>query len=280
MSAQAPRREAVVPARRSEARLVQARRRGRWARVEPVVIGAASVVVALAVWQWVALARLVPELFLPGPLDIAQALAAYATSRDFGIDMATSAQELAVGYGLAIFVGLPVGLLMGWYRRLHYVLDPFISFMYSTPRIALLPLLIIWLGIGVWSKVAVVFLGAFFPIAINTLTGVRSLDAALVRAARSFGASDPQIFRTLALPGSVPFILTGLRLGVGHALVGVVVGELVAAQHGVGLVMAEAGATFQTSKVFAALIIVSVSGVILQVTLQRLEARFDAWRPR
>jgi len=280
MSAQAPRREAVVPARRSEARLVQARRRGRWARVEPVVIGAASVVVALAVWQWVALARLVPELFLPGPLDIAQALAAYATSPDFGIDMATSAQELAVGYGLAIFVGLPVGLLMGWYRRLHYVLDPFISFMYSTPRIALLPLLIIWLGIGIWSKVAVVFLGAFFPIAINTLTGVRSLDAALVRAARSFGASDPQIFRTLALPGSVPFILTGLRLGVGHALVGVVVGELVAAQHGVGLVMAEAGATFQTSKVFAALIIVSVSGVILQVTLQRLEARFDAWRPR
>ncbi|HKF76472.1 MAG TPA: ABC transporter permease [Candidatus Dormibacteraeota bacterium] len=280
MSAQAPRREAVVPARRSEARLVPARRRGRWARVEPVVIGAASVVVALAVWQWVALARLVPELFLPGPLDIAQALAAYATSRDFGIDMATSAQELAVGYGLAIFVGLPVGLLMGWYRRLHYVLDPFISFMYSTPRIALLPLLIIWLGIGIWSKVAVVFLGAFFPIAINTLTGVRSLDAALVRAARSFGASDPQIFRTLALPGSVPFILTGLRLGVGHALVGVVVGELVAAQHGVGLVMAEAGATFQTSKVFAALIIVSVSGVILQVTLQRLEARFDAWRPR
>jgi len=280
MSAQAPRREAVVPARRSEARLVQARRRGRWARVEPVVIGAASVVVALAVWQWVALARLVPELFLPGPLDIAQALAAYATSRDFGIDMATSAQELAVGYGLAIFVGLPVGLLMGWYRRLHYVLDPFISFMYSTPRIALLPLLIIWLGIGIWSKVAVVFLGAFFPIAINTLTGVRSLDAALVRAARSFGASDPQIFRTLALPGSVPFILTGLRLGVGHALVGVVVGELVAAQHGVGLVMAEAGATFQTSRVFAALIIVSVSGVILQVTLQRLEARFDAWRPR
>ncbi|HZV52061.1 MAG TPA: ABC transporter permease [Candidatus Dormibacteraeota bacterium] len=256
------------------------RPRGRLATLEPWLIGVASVVVFLVAWQVVAMARVVPELFLPGPTDIVAALVAYVTSSEFAIDAATSGQELAIGYGLAIVVGLPLGLLMGWYRRLQYALDPFISFFYSTPRIALLPLLIIWFGIGIWSKVAVIYLGAFFPIAINTFAGVRSLDATLLRAARSFGASDAQIFRTIALPGSVPFILTGLRLGVGHALIGVVVGELVAAQHGVGLAMSTAGSTFQTAKVFAALIIIAGAGVILQILLQRLERRFDAWRPR
>ena len=280
MRAELPRPDVRVDtAEREAARPLMPQRGGRWARYEPAVIGTASVVVFLAVWQGLALTRLVPELFLPGPLDIAPALRDYVTSPDFGLDVATSGQELAMGYGLAIVVALPIGLLMGWYRRFHYALDPFISFFYSTPRIALLPLLIIWFGIGIYSKVAVIFLGAFFPMAINTFAGVRSLDAALLKAARSFGASDTQIFRTIALPGSVPFILAGLRLGVGHALIGVVVGELVAAQHGVGLAMAVAGETFQTSKLFAVLIIIAGTGVVLQVALQRLEKRFDAWRP-
>lgn len=256
------------------------RRRSRLGRYEPWLIGVVSVVVFLAVWQAVAVARVVPELFLPGPIDIAGALADYVRSPEFVQDVATSGQELLLGFGLAIVTGLPIGLLIGWYRRLRYALDPFISFFYSVPRIALLPLLIIWFGIGIWSKVAVIFLGAFFPIAINTLAGIRSLDPPLLRAARSFGASDMQIFRTVALPGSVPFILTGIRLGVGHALIGVVVGELVAAQHGVGLAMATAGSTFQTSKVFAGLIIIAGVGVILQILLQRLENHFDSWRPR
>ena len=257
-----------------------ARGRSRLGRFEPWLIGVVSVVVFLAIWQAVAVARVVPELFLPGPIDIAGALADYVRSPEFVQDVATSGQELLIGFGLAIVTGLPIGLLIGWYRRLRYALDPFISFFYSVPRIALLPLLIIWFGIGIWSKVAVIFLGAFFPIAINTLAGIRSLDPPLLKAARSFGASDLQIFRTIALPGSVPFILTGIRLGVGHALIGVVVGELVAAQHGVGLAMATAGSTFQTSKVFAGLIIIAGVGVILQILLQRLENHFDSWRPR
>ncbi|MBO0703973.1 MAG: ABC transporter permease [Candidatus Dormibacteraeota bacterium] len=252
----------------------------RLGRFEPWLIGIVSVLVFLAAWQAVATARVVPELFLPGPIDIASALAQYVASPEFVQDVATSGQELLLGFGLAIVTGLPIGLLIGWYRRLRYALDPFISFFYSVPRIALLPLLIIWFGIGIWSKVAVIYLGAFFPIAINTLAGIRSLDPSLLKAARSFGASDLQIFRTIALPGSVPFILTGIRLGVGHALIGVVVGELVAAQHGVGLAMATAGSTFQTSKVFAGLIIIAGVGVILQILLQRLENHFDSWRPR
>ncbi|HEV7665058.1 MAG TPA: ABC transporter permease, partial [Chloroflexota bacterium] len=223
---------------------------GQLARYEGLLIGSATVVSFLIVWQIIAFRRIVPELFLPGPTDIATAFAAYVAKGQIWPDMWISGQELAFGFLLSIVFGLPLGILMGWYRRLNMALDPFVTFFYSIPRIALTPLLIIWFGIGINSKIAVVFLGAIFAILINTAAGVRNLDPALIKAARSFGASDAQLFRTIVLPGTVPFILTGLRLGLGHALTGVVVGELIAAQAGVGLMMATAGATFQTSKVF------------------------------
>jgi ABC-type nitrate/sulfonate/bicarbonate transport system permease component len=270
------------PAARSEAATPDLRipvRPSRLRRYEPTLIGVGSVLLFLIVWQAVASARLIPPLFLPGPLDIVDAFVVLFAQGQIWNDLRVSGEEVLIGFGLAVLMALPLGLLMGWYRRLNYALDPFVSFFYSTPRVALLPLLILWLGIGIWSKIAVVFLGAFFPIVINTIAGVRNLDAGLIRTARSFGATDAQIFRTLALPGSVPFILAGLRLGVGHALIGVVVGELVAAQAGIGLMMAKAGATFQTSKVFAGLIIVAGAGLFLTGILQRIERRFQAWKP-
>ena len=142
----------------------------------------------------------------------------------------------------------------------------------------MIPLLIIWVGIGIWSKIIVVFLGAVFPIIVNTMAGVQNLDPGLIRAARSMGATDAKIFRTLALPGSLPFILTGLRLGIGHALTGVVVGELVAAQAGIGLMMAVAGSSFQTAKVFAGVFIIAGAGMVLTFLLQKIEGHFQSWK--
>ncbi|HEY0584215.1 MAG TPA: ABC transporter permease [Chloroflexota bacterium] len=252
---------------------------GRLARYEGLLIGSAAVVVFLAVWQGVAFRRIVPELFLPGPADIANAFVAYVARGQIWPDMWISGQELIYGFVLSIVIGLPLGILMGWYRRLNMALDPFVTFFYSIPRVALTPLLIIWFGIGINSKIAVVFLGAIFAIVINTAAGVKNLDPSLIKAARSFGASDAQLFRTIVVPGSVPFILTGLRLGLGHALTGVVVGELVAAQAGVGLMMATAGATFQTSKVFVGIMIIATAGVVLTYLLSRIEQRFQNWKP-
>jgi len=252
---------------------------GRVRRYEPMIFGGTAVLIFLAVWQAIAAFQVVPTFFLPGPLDIAAAFKSEFEDPSIWLDLATSGQELFAGFFLAVAIGLPLGILMGWYRRVSFALDPFISFFYSMPRIALLPLLIIWFGIGIYSKIAVIFLGAFFPIAINSMAGIRSLDTSLLKAARSFKASDAQILRTIALPGSVPFILTGLRLGVGHALVGVVVGEAVAAQHGIALRMFVAGATYQTAKAFADLIMIAGTGVVVTMILQRLERRFDAWRP-
>lgn len=247
---------------------------------EPAAIGALSVFTALTAWQLVANARIWPPLFLPGPWEVAQAMVKLFQQGDIWLDMATSGQEIAIGYGLAIVIGLTIGLAMGWYTRFQYAMDPFVNFFYSTPRIALLPLFIIWFGIDQPSKVAVIFLGALFPIIINTMAGVRTTEAALLRVARSFGASDALIFRRVVLPGSIPFILTGLRLGVGHAMTGVVVGELIAARHGVGQLIAIAGQTFQTPKMLAGVVLIAGTGMLLTTILQRIENRFQSWRPQ
>ncbi|TMG34636.1 MAG: ABC transporter permease [Chloroflexi bacterium] len=264
-------------------------------RNESKVIGTISVTTFLVLWQSLGFVRAAwpqgivlgglklavpPTLFLPVPSEVILAFRDLVQGGELAQDVAVSLQEFAIGYVLAVVVGVLLGLGIGWYRRFSYAVDPFITFFYATPRIVLLPLLIIWFGIGIWSKIAVVFLGAFFAIVINTAAGVRNLDANLIKVARSFGATDLQLFRTIALPGSVPFVLTGLRLGIGHALVGVVVGELVAAQHGIGRLMAIAGSTFQSDKVFAGLIIIASAGMLTTLLLQRLERRYEAWRPR
>jgi NitT/TauT family transport system permease protein len=272
--------------------------RAREARVkswEPKIIGLAAVIVFFAAWQGVGWVRATspegvqlgpitfvppPPLFLPTPLEIVAAFQVYIQDGKIWKDVAVSGQELLVGYLSAALLGIVIGLLIGWYARLRYALDPFITFLYATPRIVLLPLFIIWFGIGVESKIAVVFLGAIFAVIINTAAGVRNLDVNLIKVARSFGASDYALFRTIALPGSVPFILTGLRLGIGHALTGVVVGELVAAQFGVGQMMAVAGATFQSAKVFMGLFLIAGAGMLMTFALAWLESRFEAWRPR
>jgi NitT/TauT family transport system permease protein len=247
---------------------------------EPIVLGTLSVVLALTAWQLVANARIYSILFLPGPWDVAQAFAKLFQTDDIWLDIGTSGAEMGIGYGMAIVIGLVIGLLMGWYTRFQYALDPFVNFFYSTPRIVLIPLFILWWGIEMQPKIAVIFLGALFPIIINTMAGVRNTEAALLRVARSFGASDALIFRRVVLPGSVPFILTGFRLGIGHALTGVVVAELIAAKHGVGQLIAISSQTFQTPKMLAGVILIAGTGMFLTTVLQRIENRFQSWRPQ
>jgi NitT/TauT family transport system permease protein len=250
-------------------------------RYEGLLVGALAVVIFVGIWQFVAWPthRLMPELFLPGPADIASAFGAYVSKGQIWNDLWVSGQELVLGFLLAIVVGLPLGMAIGWYRRLSYALDPFVTFFNAIPRVSLTPLFIIWFGIGINSKLAVVFLGAVFAILINAGVGVRNLDPSLIRAARSFGANDVQLFRTVVLPGCVPYILAGFRLGLAHALTGVVVAELVAAQAGIGLMMATAGATFQTSRVFVGLVIIAVTGVLITWGFAQVEKRFQSWKP-
>ena len=257
-----------------------------WKRYEPLVIGTIAVGTFLTLWQTFATlnleAKWMPALFLPSPSATADAFVKLFTDprQNIWADLGTSGFEFVTGYVAAIAVGLGLGVGMGWYTRFQYALDPFVNFLYSTPRIVLVPLFIIWFGIDWQSKVAVIFLGALFPVIINTMAGVRNTDGALLRVARSFGASEALVFQRVVLPGAVPFILTGFRLAVGHALTGVVVGELIAARHGVGKLISDFGTTFQTPKMFAAILFIAGTGMLLTWLLQRIENRFQSWRPQ
>jgi NitT/TauT family transport system permease protein len=194
-------------------------------------------------------------------------------------DMAYSGTNFVIGVGMAIASGVVLGVIIGWYRRLAMVFEPFLTALYSTPRVAMIPLVLIWFGIGVWSKIFIVFINAFFPVLINTIGGVKAIDRDLLRAARSFCASDRQIFTTVVIPGSVPFILTGIRQAVSLGLIGVVVGEMFGGSEGIGYMVNYGGQTFQTDTVFLGVVIIAFAGIVLTWLAERLERHFSRWRP-
>lgn len=247
-------------------------------RFERLALGAVFLFGLLGAWELVAALGLEPPILVPSPAGVIAAFREMFSTPEIWADFAASGQELLYGFSMAAVVGIVLGLAIGWYIRLGYLVEPFVNFLYAIPRVALGPLLIVWLGIGLKSKVALVFLTAVFPVLVNTSSGIRSLDPHLVRVARCFGANDMKIFRTIALPGSVPFILGGLRLAVGQSLIGVFVAELLGAQHGIGMIIENAGEQFQTATVFAGLFIFAIAGMTLTSIVRRLESHFDAWR--
>jgi NitT/TauT family transport system permease protein len=247
---------------------------------EKKILGSIAVIIFLTIWELVGnVFKLINPMFMSAPSLIANAAFELFKSGEIWNDLKISGIELFWGYTLSVIFAIPFGIMVGWYKRVSYVFDPFINAMNATPRVALLPLVIIWLGIGILSKVGIIFLGAVFPMLINTRDGVKTTPANLLTAARSFGASEWQIFKSVVLPSTVPFILTGLRLGVGRALVSVMVGELYAATAGIGFMITVAGATFQTDKVFVGVLIFALSGMFLMEALSNVERRFDKWRP-
>jgi ABC-type nitrate/sulfonate/bicarbonate transport system permease component len=272
--------DAASPKIETEKRAVRAPpRRSYWRRNESWMLGTLSMLVFLALWETAVRAGAVNPLFTSSPSRIAAAALEMFGDGSIYEHLQVSAEEFFSGFALAIVIGVPLGILMGWYSRVNAVLEPFVSALYATPRIALLPLLLIWFGIGLASKVAIVFLGAIFPILVNTITGVRTIDVDFIKVARSYGATDRQMFLTVVLPSSVPMLLTGLRLGLGHALVGIVVGEMYGATRGLGYLIWVAGARFQTDRVMVGIILIAGLGVALTALLRAIERRFERWRP-
>jgi ABC-type nitrate/sulfonate/bicarbonate transport system permease component len=248
---------------------------------ERKILGTLSVVIFLTVWELIGnTLQLINPMFMSAPSLVMKAAVQLFTSGEIWNDLYVSGIEFFWGYFLSIIFAIPFGIAIGWYKRFAYICDPFVNAMNATPRVALLPLVIIWLGIGILSKVGIIFLGAVFPLLINTRDGVKTTPANLLTAARSFGASEWQNFRAVVLPSTVPFILTGLRLAVGRALIGVMVGELYAATAGIGFMITVAGATFQTDKVFVGVLIFAITGMILTDVIDRMEHKFDKWRPK
>jgi NitT/TauT family transport system permease protein len=258
-------------------------RRGIVGRVlgnERLVLGLTGIVAFLVLWEVGSRLGLIDRAFFGRPTGIVEAGLRETQTRRFWGDVMASVSEFGIGYVLAIAIGVPVGLAAGWFRRLQYALDPWLNFFNSLPRIALLPILVIIFGVfGPASKIAVVFLGAFFSIVIPTLQGVRTVDRRFVDVARSFRASQAKLFASVVVPATVPFIVTGLRLGVARALIGVVTAELYTQTEGIGVLIRRATELRQGDRALFGILLFAISGIIGVEAVRRVEARFQKWRP-
>jgi NitT/TauT family transport system permease protein len=246
---------------------------------ESVILGNGVLLLTLIIWQALWSAHKLSPLFMSGPSAIAVRFWDDLIHGHLIQDFDYSAKNFAIGFVLAAFAGVILGVLIGWYKKLEMVTGPFTSALYATPRVAMVPLIIIWFGIGMWSKVFIVFISAFFPILINTIGGIQAVDRDLLKCARSFCATDRQIFTTVAIPGAVPFILTGIRQGVALGLIGVVVGEMFGGSQGIGFMVAYGGQTFATDTLFVGVLIIAFAGIIMSAAAEQLEKRFSRWRP-
>jgi NitT/TauT family transport system permease protein len=247
---------------------------------ERFALGLIGFVVVLIIWEGAVRLGLVKLSFMSSPSKVIEAAQTEIQVGRIWGDIGVTLLEFTLGYFVAAVVGVAIGLAAGWFRRVNYLVDPWLAALYATPDIALVPLIVLVLGIGLPAKVFVVFLTSLFSVAINTLVGVQSTEARFLDVARCFGASQLRLFRSVVLPGSFPYILTGLRLASGRALVGVVLAELLSSNQGLGFVISQAGQMLNTGRLMLAILILGAFGVLLGEVLRHVEQRFEVWRPQ
>lgn len=248
-----------------------ARREHRWLRVT-------ALVALVTLWEAFARAGWVPVLFLPSPLGVLGEGWEMLGSGELLVHVASSLRRLVLGFVIGGGLGVIVGVAVGFFAVAEAVGTPLIAATFPIPKIALLPLLILWLGLGEPSKVAVIALGVFFPMAINTFAGVRQADPLLIRAAVAFGARRWSVIRKVILPSALPMIFAGLRLGAGTALLLLVAAEMIAVESGIGFLVLHAGNLMQTTKLMVGIVVLSLLGVLSHWGLGRLERAAVPWR--
>jgi ABC-type nitrate/sulfonate/bicarbonate transport system permease component len=263
---------------------------------ERAVLGAAGIIVFLLLWEgfgrgwWgdllhpllgpAAVRFELKPIFISSPTRIArEAFRMFVVTGEIWPDFGWSSLEFVLGVALALAIGIPLGLAAGWYRRFSYAVEPFLAALNATPQVALLPLLVLWVGTGLASRVLIIVLLAVMPIAINAISAVRTADARLIRVARSFSAGDWLVFRSIILPGAVPFLLAGVRLAVGRAMIGIVVGEIYGSAAGIGMMINQAGSRFETDKVFVGVLSIAAAGVAVVEIIRQIEHHVEVWRP-
>ena len=226
------------------------------------LVSASAVALFLAAWELAPRAG-ARRSVLHQPAEPRRSRPPSTSSRDGRLlhDAAVSLSEFAVGFALALAVGVPLGLVLGTFPTLRHLLDPPVMAIYATPQLALLPIFVLWLGIGMGSKVAVVFIGASIPIIVNSMAGVRHVERSLVLAARSFCATRRDVFIKVILPASLPAVMIGVRLGLSRGVLGVVVAEMYVSQDGVGNQIMRLGSAFRVDHLLVYVLLVSAFGL-------------------
>jgi ABC-type nitrate/sulfonate/bicarbonate transport system permease component len=259
----------TAPQKKNLVRQILAGRYGNLVRI-------VSVAVTLGAWEWYG--RGVDPVFLSYPTAIVAAVPAMLATGELQRAFVSSVLGLSIGLAAAIGFGTLFGLLMGRYRFVDQLLDVQINALYATPNVALIPLLILWFGLGLLSKIVIIFLAGFFPIIVNTYSGVRNVSRGLVEVALAEGANEAQIFTKIVIPASLPFIATGVRLAMGRAVVGMVVAELFTAVSGLGGAIITYGNAFKTDKLFVVIILLALLGLCLTESVRYLERRLAPWK--
>jgi ABC-type nitrate/sulfonate/bicarbonate transport system permease component len=262
---------------------------------ERTILGVAALLILLIVWEglgrgwWADLLspllgraadalRLKP-IFVSSPSAVAAAAwSLFFVSGTIWPHLAASGLELALGLSAAILIGVPLGLVCGRYRLPSHAVAPFVSALNATPQVALLPLVVLWIGTGLAARVFIIFLLCVLPLFINAHAAVRTSDPRLLTVARSFSASEAFTFRTIIVPSAIPFLLAGLRLAIGRGMIGIVVGEIYGGATGVGFMINRAGATFETDVVFVGVFTIVAAGLVLTELVRRIETAVGAWR--
>lgn len=246
--------------------------------VSDLALGAALPVTVLAVWQIAGSAGWVSPEFLPAPASIARALLDLTVSGGLAHHLGVSIWRALLGFLLGGAFGLVFGILTGLFRRAEYLLDPGFQVLRLVPHLAIAPLIILWFGFGETSKVAIILSGAFFPLYINTFTGIRGVDNRLYEVSKVLGFSPLKRLVRLVLPAALPGILLGLRLSMAVAWIGLVVAELIGSQSGVGFLINEAKQNSDTRIIFVGILIFAVVGKLIDSLFRLLERRLLSWR--
>jgi len=255
-----------------------------WEKNEALILGAGFIFLVIALWQivpWIFTLSKGMKLFFATPTMVFTAIGDLMAGGKLWPALRFSASAFGAGLALAIVAALPLGVVLGRSRLLNELFDPFITAVNATPRLVFLPLIIIWFGIGMSSVIVVVFIGALFPLLINTYEGVKNADRLLINVVRSYGAGEWDINRLVVIPNSLPYIVSGLRLAIGRAVLGVVVAEFFGGSaQGIGVIMVQASSSFQVDVVFAGLIIFMALSLVLNGIVRAIETRFNRWRPQ
>jgi len=254
-------------------------------RLSPRKVAACSVIAGIGIWQLVyeGLARTylfetyAINHFLASPLQVIQSFDELYRSGELLRHSYFSLLEFVYGFLLAIVVGVPVGFLMATQHKLNNYLDPWVSCIYATPRVALAPIIMVWFGLGIMSNSLVVFLGAVFPILLNTFTGIQNVRQNLVEVVKAFGGSPIQVFLKVMIPDATPAIIAGMRLAVGRAVIGVVVAEWFGAEAGLGYMVYFYSQLFQPGPVFVGIVILVVFGIVSFISLEKVEGWLSPW---
>ena len=249
-----------------------------WQKSYPNWVSIVSILCLLAIWELICQSGIVSSLFLPAPTAIISALLQMIADGEIGVSLAASLYRILAGFFIGSLVGLAVGLVTGTSALMDKIGTPIVNAIYPIPKIALLPLFILWLGIGELSKVTIIALGVFFPVAMNTYSGVKNVDNLLLKVAASFNASWWMTMKSVVLPNALPMIFAGLRLAAGTSLLLLVAAEMIAAQVGIGALILHYGDLMITDRLMAGVIVLSLLGLVFNLILQFLERKAIPWK--